>query len=430
MKSSPRSMSVNPLQLSKDILSSTTALVDHLSSIDRPSPSFDPSSCLPPDTSEYEALRVAINNSALDLLRLVNGPAISFRTQFCTHYDLAAYQVALEFDFFTHVPLDGSISTVDLAQKARIDEDKVSRTMNFMATQRVFHQITVGDDSEAWEHTLASAVLARDSNLRDASLMQLDEMFRAASETSTIVRDHPFKGDSIHSPFHAKHGLTAYEYYSKYPLKGGRFARAMAGVTALDRQTSELHDEYPWGSHKGGPIVDVGGGSGHISVSLALKFPHLNFIVQDVSPIMLAQGEALLTPEVKGRITFMQHDFFTPQPVAHAGAFLVRQITHNWNDEECIKLLQNLIPALEKSVPGTPLLINDTVLPDLGEKMAYEEYGLRQLDIAMFVVLGAKQRSEKEFRTLLKQADRRFKLVKIHSKGSMGLLEVHLEVTK
>ncbi|KAH7115008.1 O-methyltransferase-domain-containing protein [Dendryphion nanum] len=417
----------DPLQLAISILSSTNSLINHLSSISHPVPSFSSTSSPPPSSKEYETLRIAINNSALDLLRLVNGPAVSFRTQFCTHYDLAAYQVALEFDFFTHVPLTGSLSTAALAEKVGIEDDKVSRTMKFMATQRVFKEIVLEDGTEAWEHTAASATLARSSDLRDASLMQMDEMFRAASETSTIVRSDPFKGDSIHSPFHAKHGLTAYEYYAKFPEKGGRFARAMAGVTSLDRQTSELRDEYTWGSLTSGSIVDVGGGSGHISISLAREFPHLNFIVQDISPIMLAQGQALLTPDVKGRITFMQHDFFSEQPVAPAAAFFVRQITHNWNDDQCVKLLQSFVPALEKSAPRTPLLINDTVLPDIGEKTAYEEYGLRQLDIAMFVVLGAKQRSEREFRRLLETADKRLRLVKIHSKGSMGLLEIHLE---
>lgn len=420
---------LNPLQLATNILSSTTSLVDHLSSRAHSLPSFSPSSSLPPTSKEYETLRIAINNSALDLLRLINGPAISFRTQFCTHYDLATYQIALEFDFFTHVPLNGPLSTVELAKRAGIEEDKVSRTMKFMATQRVFRETTLQDGSEAWEHTLASSVQARNQGLRDASLMQLDEMFRAASETSTVVRSHPFKADSRHSPFYAKHGLTAYEYYARYPAKGERFARAMAGVTSLDRQTSELHEEYPWRSLAAGSVVDVGGGSGHIAISLARNFPQLNFIVQDISPVMLAEGRALVSPDIKDRITFMQYDFFTAQPVAPAVAFVLRQVIHNWNDSECIKLLQGLVPALEKSPSGTPLLINDTVLPELREKSAYEEHGLRQLDIAMFVVLGAKQRSESQFRRLLERADPRFELVKIHSKGSMGLLEVHLRTT-
>jgi hypothetical protein len=417
----------DPLHLATTILTSTKNLVAHLSSLKQPVPSFSASSSPPPNTEEYEALRVAINDAGLDLLRLVNGPAISFRTQFCSHYDLAAYQVALEYDFFNHVPLDGPLSTVDLAKKLGIDEDKASRFMKFMATQRVFKETALQDGTEAWEHTAASATLAKNPDLKDASLMQLDEMFRAASETSTAVQAYPLEGDSVRSPFHAKHGSTAYEYYAKYPEKGGRFARAMAGVTSLDRQTSELRDGFPWASLGDGSVVDVGGGSGHISMSLARSFPQLSFIVQDISPVMLAQGQSLLTPEIKDRITFMQHNFFTAQNVAPAAAFFVRQITHNWNDEECIKLLQTFVPALEKCRPGTPLLINDTVLPERDEKSAYEEYGLRQLDIGMYVVLGAKQRTESEFRKLLEQADPRFVLVKVHSKGSMGLLEICLE---
>lgn len=91
-----------------------------------------------------------------------------------------------------------------------------------------------------------------------------------------------------------------------------------------------------------------------------------------------------------------------------------------------MKILRAFVPALEKCKPGTPLLINDTVLPKLGEKTRFEERGLRQLDIGMMVVLNAKQRTEKEFRRLLKDADERLEVVKVHSDGSMGLVEVQL----
>lgn len=36
----------------------------------------------------------------------------------------------------------------------------------------------------------------------------------------------------------------------------------------MDRQIDELVDSFPWHSFKDGKIVDVGGGSGHISVAL------------------------------------------------------------------------------------------------------------------------------------------------------------------
>lgn len=156
------------------------------------------------------------------------------------------------------------------------------------------------------------------------------------------------------------------------------------------------------------------------------QFPDLSFVVQDESNDMIAQGKPLLTPAVRDRVTYQRHNFFHEQPVHDASAFFIRQCVHNWPDAECVKILRNFVPALEKCAPGTPLLINDTVLPKLGEKTRYEERGLRQLDIAMLVVINAKQRTEKEFRALLKEADERFEVRKVHSEGSMGLVEVYL----
>lgn len=40
----------------------------------------------------------------------------------------------------------------------------------------------------------------------------------------------------------------------------------------------------------------------------------------------------------------------------------------------------------------------------------FEEHGLRQLDIAMLVVLGAKQRTAREFEQPLKRADERLEV--------------------
>lgn len=56
-------------------------------------------------------------------------------------------------------------------------------------------------------------------------------MFRAASETSTCIRDAPNDSDSVNSPFRAKFGMPVWQYYQQHPLKAARFAHAMAGVS-------------------------------------------------------------------------------------------------------------------------------------------------------------------------------------------------------
>lgn len=140
-----------------------------------------------PEAAEYEALRVPLNDAAHDLLRLINGPKNSLRSFFFSHYDLAAFQVALDRGFFYHVPLaehdavdnepSGGNSTgkscasiSDIAKKAGMDEDRTGRVLRLLATHRIFRQVP--GNSESFQHTAASALLARDSNLYATADMQ------------------------------------------------------------------------------------------------------------------------------------------------------------------------------------------------------------------------------------------------------------------
>lgn len=108
------------------------------------------------------------------------------------------------------------------------------------------------------------------------------------------------------------------------------------------------------------------------------------------------------------RVTFMNYDFFEPQPIHDASVYFIRQCLHNWDDASVIKILKGFVPALENNKPGTPLLINDTILPNPGTITRYEEHMLRQMDVAMLLQLGAKQRNVEDLRSLLKQADERY----------------------
>jgi hypothetical protein len=148
--------------------------------------------------------------------------------------------------------------------------------------------------------------------------------------------------------------------------------------------------------------------------------------VQDGSADMLAQGEKMLSPALQGRVSFMQYDFFSPQPLRDAAAFVMRQCTHNWCDHDVIRIFRAFVPGLEGSAPGTPLLINEAVVPEPGAWPAHEERLLRQMDILMMVGLGAKQRTKAEFEELLRQADPRYEVKSVYVDGALGLLEVHL----
>ncbi|KAJ0107730.1 hypothetical protein J7T55_010337 [Diaporthe amygdali] len=175
-----------------------------------------------------------------------------------------------------------------------------------------------------------------------------------------------------------------------------------------------------------GTVVDIGGGSGHISMALARLFPHLSFVVQDLGSGMLDEGQKLLTDDVRDRVSFVQQSFFEPQPYRGAAAFLLRQCTHNWADKDVVNMFKAVVPGLEGSKPSTPLLVNDIVMPEPNTWGRLDEREVREIDMIMMISFGAKQRTLAEFKVLLAEADLRYEVSQVHATGPVGLLEIYL----
>ena len=55
-----------------------------------------------------------------------------------------------------------------------------------------------------------------------------------------------------------------------------------------------------------------------------------------------------------------EHDFFKPQPIRGAAAYLLKSIIHDWSDPYASQILKRLREAAE---PHTKLLIIDRILP-------------------------------------------------------------------
>ena len=62
-------------------------------------------------------------------------------------------------------------------------------------------------------------------------------------------------------------------------------------------------------------------------------------------------------------ILFQRHNFFDPQPIKGAAAYIFRHILHDWPDESCIEILRQTISAMDKN--RSRILIVDQVMQDL-----------------------------------------------------------------
>ncbi|KAI1366776.1 S-adenosyl-L-methionine-dependent methyltransferase [Xylaria arbuscula] len=416
---------VSIITLAESILKQSKAMTKFFHDNNFDMPSFSPGSSQRPTMDEFLHLQSSLRTSLEDLQWLVEGPRRYLRSLTTTGYDIAAMQIALDFNFFTLVPPNGEVSLEDLAQKGELDLDRTSRVIRLLITHRFFEEKRPGYIS----HSASSLIMRDDDELRCTVHYSFDEMLKAAAESSISLKENPSETDSTHCPFFTRHGLPIFQFYENHPEKAARFAKAMAGATRMDRHITELRDCFSWAEIKG-TVIDIGGGSGHISIFLARLFPHLSFVVQDASTDMLAEGRSLLTDDVKERVSFVQQSFFEPQPRREddpAAAYLLRQCTHNWCDRDVVTMFRSVVPGLESSGPATPLLVNDIIMPEPGENWPrLLERDIRQIDMIMLVSFGGRQRTEAEFASLLKEADARYEIRRVHRTGPLGLLEIYL----
>lgn len=140
-----------------------------------------------------------------------------------------------------------------------------------------------------------------------------------------------------------------------------------------------LADAFDWAAVS--TVVDVGGGRGEVSISLAERFTHLDFIVQDlkhvVSDCASLNGDS---EHLRRRVKFVEHDYFAPQKTVHADVYYFRYIFHNLPDDSCVELLKAQIPGrnypsgrcifprltglIAALKPGAHILIQDAVVPE------------------------------------------------------------------
>ena len=84
-------------------------------------------------------------------------------------------------------------------------------------------------------------------------------------------------------------------------------------------------------------------------------------------------------------------------------ALILRHVLHNWSDEQAVQILQALVPTMRAN-PDARILLHETVMPKPGEIHPLREQRLRRWDLAMLVVANTRQRTEAEWRELVRNS--------------------------
>ena len=162
----------------------------------------------------------------------------------------------------------------------------------------------------------------------------------------------------------------------KDPQRAKQFADGMSFIhSAPGFDPKHLVNGYDFAFTEQGIFVDIGGSQGPVSIAVARAYPNFRCIVQDM-PGTIKSGEAALPAELKDRVSFMAHDFWTEQSVKDADIYFFSWVFHDWADKHGVKILRRLIPTLKR---GARILIYDVCMPPPGMIPRYEEHLLRSV---------------------------------------------------
>ncbi|EPE32484.1 S-adenosyl-L-methionine-dependent methyltransferase [Glarea lozoyensis ATCC 20868] len=307
--------------------------------------------------------------AVLQLQRMLLGPLGSIMSLSGGLFDLASLHIIHDFEIAKLIPTKGTVTISELASTCGIiPRVHLRRILRHAMTNRIFTEPV----SESVSHTVISSRLAHDPMMRATVGMLADEMFPAAACLSSAMRNYGTSlkaTDTAWALANNAHRPMVEELEAEHLERAVQFAAFMKYNWSVQQPLQPLIDNFDWAALGAQHIVDVGGGMGHASIALAKAFPDLTFTVQDFEKVVktgerMFLEETLEQPELRNRVVFMAHDAFDRQPIKGAGVYLFRSVLHDWPDENCVAMLQSLVPALKR---GATVLINDFVMPSPGE---------------------------------------------------------------
>ena len=306
------------------------------------------------------------------------------------------------FDAATSDPMPAA----EIARKLTLDGPLSYRLMRALASMGLLEEhagpvfaLTAAGDCLRSDHprSLRDLVLIRESPEHTAVWKHLP----------AIVRDGKQDG------FVREFGAAAFEYATTHPTYAETFDRGMSSHSRLQTEwVLEALRDYDFASLR--TLCDVGGGQGHLLANLVARHPHLDGIVFD-RPSVVEQAQGLWAEKLRvgDRCRYLAGDMFADVPPADA--YIMKMILHDWNDDECVRILANL----NRRAPREGhVLIVERLLPRSGSG----EFAAL-FDIHMMCWGTGRERTEQEYADLLGRSGWKHSRSWFPSGGIIGIVE-------
>jgi len=191
-----------------------------------------------------------------------------------------------------------------------------------------------------------------------------------------------------------------FAYLQQHPDKERIFSASMASISATENEA--IARAYPFSTLKS--LVDVGGAHGHLLATILRRHRKLRGVLYDQPQVVAAAKKSgfITVPALRGRCEIAGGSFFDSVP-AGADAYIMKYILHDWDDEECLRILRNCRAVM---APESRVLVVDHVIP-AGNAVNWGKL----LDINMMAITGGQERTRAQFEALLRRAGLRLNRV-------------------
>jgi hypothetical protein len=275
----------------------------------------------------------------------------------------------------------GARSAEQLASALDVNEDALYRALRFLSGQGVFRET----GARTFVNTPLSEYVRGDvpNSIRAVLIFRGGRYyvspfteFLYSLQTGVPARDKVF-------------GKGAFEYLRASPQEEHVFDEAMTAISALWAPAiAAAYDFGQWGT-----VTDVGGGNGVLLAAILRSYPAVQGVLADAPSVVdRAQRRKVLAGALAHRTRFEACDFFQAIPKG-SRAYVMKNIIHDWNDEQACELLRNC----RRAVPDDGVLVlieyclGDDNAPSVG----------KTVDLVMLTITGGKERTVEQHRALL-----------------------------
>jgi hypothetical protein len=268
--------------------------------------------------------------------------------------------------------LEGPASVDELSAKSGIPSDKLQRLLDLL----IGHELIDCDADGVLRAT------ERTRRLYDAyGFFESCEVgMMAGSQLLPALR----QGDK--TPFELYFGEPVFEYFSKHPERAAPFGQMMGWMTR--RVLRFLFAEHRFEPFQ--TVADIGGSMGDLVLAILGEYPGTKGILFDLPETVDMARPIVAQSPLADRVEIVGGSFFESVPAADL--YTLKQILHDWHDDECEQILGHIRKAIN---PAGRVAVIDHVLSD---KPAPDE--AQSTDIAMMMWDTGRERHLADFERL------------------------------